>query len=110
MPHRPRSVDQTRSLVGLSRKREYFKHPPETTGIFASELRDFGVWRQASNYKDPQLAGVYAIYSLTISSCRTAWLTSQDSNFDIPTSKNAFEMSEEFPPIRSEIRPGDFCI
>jgi hypothetical protein len=29
----------------------------------------------------------------------TSWLTSEDSNFDIATSKRAFEMSKEFPPI-----------
>jgi hypothetical protein len=39
----------------------------------------------------------------------TAWLTSEDSNFDIPSSKNAFEMSTEFPAIWPAIRPGDFC-
>ena len=38
-----------------------------------------------------------------------AWLTWEDSNFDIPTSKNAFEMSTEFPLIWPEIRLGDFC-
>jgi hypothetical protein len=27
----------------------------------------------------------------------TAWLTWEDSNFHIPISKNAFEMSTEFP-------------
>jgi hypothetical protein len=43
------------------------------------------------------LAGVSRIYERTISSCRTGWLTWEDSNFHIPISKNAFEMSAEFP-------------
>ena len=34
MPHRPRSTDRTQSPVAVSQKREYFKHPPETIGIF----------------------------------------------------------------------------
>jgi len=44
-----------------------------------------------------------------VSKRRTGWLTSEDSNFDIATSKRAFEMSKEFPPIWPEIRLGDFC-
>src|SRR5437773_4252483 len=39
--------------------------------------------------KKPQLAGASGIYEATIS-----W---EDSNFDTPISKNAFEMSAEFP-------------
>jgi hypothetical protein len=42
------------------------------------------------------------------SEARTAWLTWEDSNFDLPTSKNAFEMSAEFPLFWLEIRLGDF--
>jgi hypothetical protein len=38
-----------------------------------------------------------------------AWLTWEDSNFHITTSKNAFEMSTEFPLFQAENRPGDFC-
>jgi hypothetical protein len=42
-------------------------------------------------------------------STSTPALTSEDSNFDIPSSKNTFEMSTEFPAIWPAIRPGDFC-
>jgi len=40
---------------------------------------------------------------------RTGWLTWEDSNFHITTSKNAFEMSTEFPLFQAENRPGDLC-
>jgi hypothetical protein len=40
----------------------------------------------------------------------TAWLTWEDSNFHIPVSKNAFEMSTEFPLFWPKTRLGDFCM
>jgi hypothetical protein len=40
---------------------------------------------------------------------QTAWLTWEDSNFCITTSKNAFEMSMEFPLFWPKIPLGDFC-
>ena len=40
-------------------------------------------------HKNPQLAGVYAICDLTISSCRTAWLGREDSNLRMVESKSA---------------------
>jgi hypothetical protein len=43
------------------------------------------------------------------SQTRSAWLTWEDSNFDIPISKNAFEMSAEFPLFWPKTRLGDFC-
>jgi hypothetical protein len=43
MPHRPRCVDQIRSLIGVSQKREYLKYSPETIGDFALRLSRFGV-------------------------------------------------------------------
>ena len=52
-----RSVDRTGSPIGVSQKREYFKYQPETIGIFASELRDFGVWRPADNSQKPAIGG-----------------------------------------------------
>jgi len=39
----------------------------------------------------------------------TAWLTLEDSNFHITSSKSAFEMSAEFPLFWPKIRLGDFC-
>ena len=54
MPHRPRSKDRTQSPVAVSQKREYFKLPPETIGIFAVNrrqrmtlLREVGQWFSA---------------------------------------------------------------
>ena len=83
IPHRPRSTDRTQSPVAVSQKREYFKHPPETIGIFASEVCEVGVWRPAANSKKPAIGRSYAICDSTISSCRTAWLGREDSNFDM---------------------------
>jgi hypothetical protein len=39
----------------------------------------------------------------------TAVPTWEDSNFHIPISKNAFEMSAEFPLFWPKTRLGDFC-
>ena len=44
-----------------------------------------------------------------LSKNKTAWLTSEDSNFHITITKNAFEMSMEFPLFWPKIRLGDFC-
>jgi hypothetical protein len=41
------------------------------------------------------LAGLFGIAEGKVSRRRTAWLTWEDSNFHIPLSKNAFEMSTE---------------
>src|SRR5258708_31929288 len=40
---RPRSVDRTRSPIGVSQKQEYFKYQPETIGDFAPKLFKLGV-------------------------------------------------------------------
>src|SRR5258705_13871471 len=40
---------------------------------------------------------------------QTGWLTGEDSNFDTLISKNAFEMSAEFPLFWPKTRLGDFC-
>jgi len=40
---RPRSVDRTRSPIGVSEKREYFKYQPETIVDFAPKLLKLGV-------------------------------------------------------------------
>jgi hypothetical protein len=52
-----RSVDRTGSPIGVSQKREYFKHPPETIGSFASELGELGAWRPASYSQKPAIGG-----------------------------------------------------
>jgi hypothetical protein len=45
----PRSPDRTRSPVAVSRKREYFKYPPETIGDFAPIAANFGARRPTAN-------------------------------------------------------------
>jgi hypothetical protein len=39
------------------------------TGVFASEFGDLGIWRQATNAKNPQLASAYAIHDATVDDC-----------------------------------------
>jgi hypothetical protein len=71
----PRSVDRTRSPAVVSQKREYFKYLPETIGDFALRLCRIGsLETERKSAKKPQLAGIYRILEITISSCRTAWL------------------------------------
>jgi hypothetical protein len=59
--------------------------------------------------KSPPLAGISTSIRGGFYEHRTAWLTWEDSNFDIPTSKNAFEMSAEFPLFWPKTRLGDLC-
>src|SRR5450432_2489450 len=75
----------------------------------AMELCEVGVWRPAANSKKPAIGGSYATCDSTVSSCRTAWLTWEDSNFHITISENDFEMSTEFLLFWPKIRLGDFC-
>ena len=54
------SATQCRSnpVSGLvSRKREYFKYPPETIGYSGSEMAKFGVWRPAAHSQKPAIGG-----------------------------------------------------
>ena len=48
------------------------------------------------NRKSPPLAGFSLVVSRNFPKSRTGWLTWEDSNFHIPISKNAFEMSGDF--------------
>jgi hypothetical protein len=66
-----------------------------------------GDWPQIC--KSPPLAGLSASIRGSFSDRRTGWLTWEDSNFHITVSKNAFEMSTEFPLFWPKIRLGDFC-
>jgi len=66
---------------------------PETFGNFAPEAAKFGVQRPTANSQKPPLAGISGATAGKISRRPTAWPTWEDSNFDIPISKNAFEMS-----------------
>jgi len=55
------------------------------------------------------LAGISPTIRVGFPEGRTGWLTWEDSNFHIPISKNAFEMSVEFPLFCPKTRLGDFC-
>jgi hypothetical protein len=55
------------------------------------------------------IGGPFCYQRRKFSETRTAWLTWEDSNFHITISKNAFEMSGEFPLFWPKFRLGDFC-
>jgi hypothetical protein len=57
--------------------------------------------------KSPPLAGISAITKDGFPESRTAWLTGEDSNCDIPTFQTPFEKSREFRPISKKSRLGD---
>jgi hypothetical protein len=54
---RPRSADRTRSPAAVSRKREYFKYPPETIGDFAPAAANLGARRPIANSQKPAIGG-----------------------------------------------------
>jgi hypothetical protein len=56
----PHSVDRTRSPIGVSQKREYFKYPPETIGNFAPTRVNCGVRRLAVNSEKPAIGGHFS--------------------------------------------------
>src|ERR1700681_3201710 len=56
-PLRPPSVDRTRSPAPVSRKREYFKYPPETIGDFAPGDPNSGARRPIANSQKPATGG-----------------------------------------------------
>jgi ABC-type nitrate/sulfonate/bicarbonate transport system ATPase subunit len=58
----PRSLDRTRSPVAVSRKREYFKCPPETIGDFAPAAPNFGARRPIANSQKPAIGGHFLGY------------------------------------------------
>jgi hypothetical protein len=78
---------------------------PETFGNFAPPQAKSGGWRPFAELEKPLLAGI----SPTIRDRFPEGRTWGDSNFDIPISKNAFEMSAEFPLFWPKTRLGDFC-
>src|SRR5260370_15038262 len=59
--------------------------------------------------KSPPLAGVAEVTECKVSRRRTGWLTWEDSNFHVTISKNAFEVSMEFPLFWPKIRLRDFA-
>jgi hypothetical protein len=109
VPRPARSVDRTRSPAAVSQKREYFGIWPETFGNFAPPLAKSGGWRPLAESEKPAVGGISPTIRDGFPEGRTAWLTWEDSNFHIPISKNAFEMSTEFPLFWPKIRLGDFC-
>jgi hypothetical protein len=59
LPRRPRSADRTWSPAAVSKKREFFKYPPETIGYFAPEPIKFGVWIDTTNLRKPAIGGPF---------------------------------------------------
>jgi hypothetical protein len=57
----------------------------------------------------PGFSGPFSRLLGSLAKRGNGWLTWEDSNFDIPISKNAFEMSAEFPLFWPKTRLGDFC-
>src|SRR5260370_39453723 len=53
----PRSPDRNRSPVAVSRKREYFKYPPETIGDFAPAAANFRNAETDSQSQKPDIPG-----------------------------------------------------
>jgi len=56
-----------------------------------------------------RISRAFLIKERKFSENKNAWLTWEDSNSHIPISKNAFEMSAEFPLFWPKTRLGDFC-
>jgi len=89
------------------------------TGIFAEKAGDFrrfpsqprqsGSPETKANARKAGISGPFSRLLGSLAERRSAWLTWEDSNFDIPISKNAFEMSAEFPLFWPKTRLGDFC-
>jgi hypothetical protein len=75
------------------------------TGIFADKAGDFRRFRPQlrrtgsaetiSNARKAGISGPFSRSLETLAERMTGWLTWEDSNFHIPLSKNAFEMSTE---------------
>jgi hypothetical protein len=79
----------------------------QKTGVLLNSAGDFrelspkkfenGATRDFQQSEKPAIGGHFCYLRKKFSEPRTAWLTWEDSNFHIPLSKNAFEMSTEFP-------------
>jgi hypothetical protein len=79
------------------------------TGIFADRARDFrrfppqdaqtGSSETKSNARKARIAAHSRVSRGDLPKRVNGWLTSQGSNFYVPSSKNAFDMSGEFPRI-----------
>jgi hypothetical protein len=60
------------------------------------------------NRKRPPLAGISDIAQGNVSARRTGWLTSEDSNSDLPSLQRPFEISKEFRTNSWKSKAGDF--
>jgi hypothetical protein len=58
----PCSADRTRSPTAVSRKREYFKYPPETISDFAPTAAGFGARRLIADSQKPAIGGHFSAY------------------------------------------------
>jgi hypothetical protein len=75
----------------------------------APEERRIGSPETKSNARKARIYGPISRFSGYLANPWNAWLTWEDSNFHITISKNAFEMSTEFPLFWPKSRLGDFC-
>src|SRR5258707_14966250 len=82
---------EPKSPAAVSAKREYLRSQLETFGRLTAGDAKKGVWRRRPNRKNPAVCGPFARSEVVISVRRSGWLTWEDSNFDIPISKDAFE-------------------
>ena len=62
LPHRSRSADRTRSTAPVSKKREFFKCPPETIGHLAVRMPKIRAWRLVTNSQKPAIGGPFCEY------------------------------------------------
>jgi hypothetical protein len=76
--------------------------------MFGPKSSNIGL-RRLSAIRKARVWRAFLIQRRKFSETRNAWLTWEDSNFHITISKNAFEMSTEFPLFWPKIRLGDFC-
>ena len=86
---RPRSADRTRSPAAVSRKREYFKYPPETIGDFAPGDPNSGTRRPISDSQKPAIGGpLWHCRGQSLRAPECGWLGREDSNLRMVESKS----------------------
>ena len=105
----PRSGFLLRSPKRVSRKREFSNGYVETFRDFRRDWCEHRSPQRLLTHEKPTICGPFCLKIIIFSKRRTGWLTWEDSNFHITFSRNAFEMSTEFPLFWPRIRLGDFC-
>jgi Rhodopirellula transposase DDE domain len=83
---RPRSADRTRSPAPVSRKREYFKYPPETYRRFRSRRPQFRSPETIANSQKPAIGG--PLWHCRGQSLRAPDCLAGDAGFELPYSQS----------------------